>query len=288
MTATHKFEVPYNFDIRLIAFYKKNEEYINFIFLPPFKDDLPNTRTIIESDVKEECYMPQTREEYESHLKHIKESGVRFVVLWQVLDNLISKDMLDYYVNLGASGFIISNDVNAKRIKDYDSNLLVISSIVRRIKDGISKIDFSSYDYIVLYYPFNRSLNVLKELKEIQHKLVIMPNTVCHADCPAMHHWFPKEPFIQDEHCMSMKNIKNCAWVYPEHLDLFDPYVGGYKLQGREYPTDIIEEVCEAFFTRKSSPTLLEGDIDSKLKDFQKNMSLDDYYNIKSKEIKFL
>lgn len=117
MNVTHKFEVPYNFDKNLVSFYKKNENYINFIFLPPYKEDLINTRTIIESDVLEECYMPRTRSEYEEHLRFIKECGVRFVVLWQVPDSVISQPMLDYYVGLGASGFIISNDVNAKLIK---------------------------------------------------------------------------------------------------------------------------------------------------------------------------
>ncbi|OWV23693.1 hypothetical protein B7982_04475 [Fibrobacter sp. UWB2] len=282
-----KFEVPYNFDEELIPFYKEYSNYVNFLFLPPYKDDLINTRTIIQSADKGDCYMPQCRYEYESHLKEIKDAGLRFVVLWQVKDNVISKSMLDYYVNLGAAGFIVANDDNAKIIKKYDDGLLVICSIVQRLCAGMLAKDFSNYDYVVMYYPFNRSLNAIKLLKEIKEKIVIMPNTVCHTDCPAIHHWFPSKdrPFNQDRDCMAIKNIDRCCFIYPEHLSLFDDFVGGYKLQGREYPTSIIKDVCRAFFTRKTPPSLLEANIEEKLQENLCKMTLEEYYNVKTSDV---
>lgn len=91
----------------------------------------------------------------------IKERNLRFVVLWQDRKSVISNEVLDYYTKLGACGFIIANDENAKIIKTYDSNLLVISSIVQRLCKGISKKNFEYYDYCVLIYPFNRSLDAI-------------------------------------------------------------------------------------------------------------------------------
>lgn len=137
--------------------------------------------------------MPQSREEYESHLNLLKKSDLRFVILWQDRDSIIPIKMLEYYTNLGAVGFIIANNDNAAIIKKYNPGLLVIASIVQRLCKKITETDFSFYDYIVMYYPFNRALNTFKFLSKIKDKLVIMPNSFCHTDCPGVHHWFMKD-----------------------------------------------------------------------------------------------
>lgn len=76
-----RFEVPYNFDEALIPFYRKYTSLINYLYLPPFKDDLENTRTSIQTGSVGHCYMPETRFEYEKHLLGIHDSGLRYVVL---------------------------------------------------------------------------------------------------------------------------------------------------------------------------------------------------------------
>lgn len=286
-TVKLKFEVPYSFDEDIIAYYKHYSSYINFLFLPPYHEDLMNTRTCLQSNIKGVSYMPQTREEYEYHLKLIKADKLRFVVLWQDRKNVISKDFLDYYTNLGASGFIIANDVNAKIIKEYDSKLLVISSIVQRLCKDISTKNFDYYDYCVLFYPFTRSLNAIKKLSKLKDKLVLMPNTYCHTDCQGIQHWYVKDisTFEFDKHCPAYNDSTKSTFIYPEHLYLFDNYVGGYKLQGREYSTDTIITICEAYFNRVTLETLLSPYLQEKLQKLHKEYSLDDYYNYKTKEI---
>jgi hypothetical protein len=284
-----QFEVPYNFDEVLIPFYQQQKEYINFIFLPPFREDLRNTRTIVEGCTKGLCYMPSSRSEYEYHLLSIHNAGLKIVLLWQVPDSILTINNLDYYTSLGVDGFIIANDKNASIIKNYNNNLLVIASIVQRICDNISRRDFTLYDYVVMFYPFNRSLKCVEILsnKNLKGKMIIMPNTVCHTDCPAIHHWFPStdHPFVQDRDCFAMRNISKCCFIYPEHLYLFDDFVAGYKLQGREYPTDIIIDVCTSYFKRISSDGLLEPNIDNVLKQNQRKIPLREYYNTKTSEI---
>ncbi len=289
------FEVPYNFNETLISFYKKHSSYISYLFLPPYKDDLINTRTSIETKKKGRCYMPQSREEYEYHLRKIKDAGLNFVVLWQVFDNIISLNLLNYYCGLGAAGFIVANDKNAMMVKEYNSDLIVVCSIVQRICSEIRNKEFSCYDQIILYYPFNRSLNALKRLSYIKDKIIIMPNTLCHIECPSIHHWFPSkdQPFVQERDCMVLRDNENyiskCGFVSPEHLHLFDNYVGGYKLQGREYTTDMIKYICQLYFDRKSPKnlldTLLGSELSTKIHDKIHSMSLDEYYNTKTQDV---
>ena len=289
------FEVPYNFNKSLISFYKQHSSFINFLFLPPYKEDSTNTRTYVETKKKGYCYMPQSRDEYEDHILQIKASGLKFVVLWQVPNNIISQETLNYYYDLGASGFIVANDQNAKIIKDFNANLLVVCSLVQRLCENILKKDLRYYDYILLYYPFNRSIDALKQLTHLKDKIILMPNTLCHIDCPSLHHWFPSKnrPFIQERDCMVLKDIekyvKKSGFISPEHLYLFDNYVGGYKLQGREYTTELLKHICQIYFKRKSPKKLLDtmlgDDLSSQLQKKIDSMSPEEYYNVNTQKI---
>lgn len=289
------FEVPYNFSLSLIPFYKKYSSCISYLFLPPYKDDSINTRTAIETRKKGRCYMPTTRAEYEKHIQKIREAGLHCVVLWQLPTEVITNKILDYYRGLGVSGFIIGNDQNAKIIKDFDSNLLVIASLVQRIHKGVTQRDFSNYDYVLLYYPFNRALDTLKQLSFMKEKIILMPNTLCHIACPSMHHWFPTKSnsFVKRRDCWLFSHkedyIQNCGFISPEHLYLFDDYVAGYKLQGREYSTELVEYICQTYFERESPNELLHdllGErMSTQLLDFMNGKELNEYYNVKTNDI---
>lgn len=286
------FEVPYNFDENLIKFYKKNKSFINYLYLPPYKDDSANTRTSIQTSTVGHCYMPKTREEYEFHLNRITEAGLRYVVLWQVYDKELPLEMLDYYSNLKTAGFIVASDKTAAFIKQYNPNLLVICSIVQRTSVDILKKDLTNYDYVILYYTFNRALGVLKLLSNLKEKLILMPNSLCDVNCPSIHHWFPTKdkPFDPSRDCsMTIEHIDRCGLIFPEHLKLFDDYVGGYKLQGRELPTDSIKYLCHFYFYRTEyndfvAPFLRE-DMAKKLKELFSELTVEEYYNTKTAQI---
>lgn len=286
-----KFEVPYNFAKTLIPFYAKYNDKIRFIYLPPFRDDSINTRSSIETKKKGWCYMPKSRSEYEAHLELISQANLKFVVLWQHPSQTITTDQLTYYTSLGASGFIVGNDANAHVIKQYNPNLVVICSLVQRICSDILTRDFSDYDYILLYYPYNRALDALKELTFIKHKLIIMPNSLCHVDCPSMFHWFPsKNSHFEMRSCPSFQQPQNSSFISPKHLYLFDNYVAGYKLQGREYPTELLMYICETYFKRDSAVDLLEALMGKESSDIirqhMQHLGTKDYYNTKTQAIK--
>lgn len=286
------FEVPYNFSKTLLSFYKKNQQNISFLFVPPYMNDSINTRTSIETHRKGSCYMPRTREEYEEHLNNIVKTGLKFVILWQDPNLSISKDMILYYKELGAAGFIIGNNDSAKIIKDIDANLVVICSLVQRICSQALTQDFKYYDKVLLYYPYNRGIDALKELFFMKEKIILMPNTLCHVDCPSMHHWFPnlKRNFSQKTDCPAIVDVTMSGFISPEDLYLFDEHIGGYKIQGREYTTDLIIYICSIYFERTSSVELLNAmmgeDLARKMLLNKQSMLLEDYYNIKSNKIK--
>ena len=245
------YEVPYNFDENLLKFYQKNLAFINYLYLPPYRDDSANTRSSIQTNTRGRCYMPNTREEYEYHLHKISEAGLRFVILWQVKDLNMSFDTLNYYSKLKTSGFIVASDENAAFIKQTNPNLLVICSIVQKTSFDILKKDLTNYDYVILYYTFNRALDALKKLEHLKDKIVIMPNTLCDVNCPSVHHWFPtKDKPFKPSDCSMPNHLDMCGLILPEHLKIFDNYVGGYKLQGREYPTEAIKYLCHFYFIR--------------------------------------
>ena len=85
-----QFEVPYNFSKQLIAFYAKHTADISYVFVPPYREDSLNTRSSIETHRRGTCYMSKSRAEYESHLVCLTQAGLRFVVLWQLPQAVIT------------------------------------------------------------------------------------------------------------------------------------------------------------------------------------------------------
>ena len=283
-----RFEVPYNFSKELIHFYAKNASFISYVFVAPYKEDSLNTRTSIETGRKGHCYMPATRAEYEKHLRCLVDAKLPFVILWQVPENRLSNQVIKYYQELGASGFIVGSDENAQRVKMFDPRLIVICSLVQRVCYDILKKDLSPYDYVIMYYPYNRALDAIRELSPMKDKLILMPNTFCHVDCPSMHHWFPTpdKPFVQKRDCPALRDITLSAFIAPEHLYLFDDYVAGYKLQGREYVTDLVKYICKIYFMRDNSTefcnTMLGEDLTRQFYQMRLELGLPSYYNVKS------
>lgn len=286
-----QFEVPYNFSKQLIAFYAKHTADISYVFVPPYREDSLNTRSSIETHRRGTCYMSKSRAEYESHLVCLTQAGLRFVVLWQLPQAVITERVIAYYMGLGASGFIVGNHESASVIKRVNPELIVVCSLVQRVCYDVLVRDFSLYDFVLLYYPFNRGLDALKTLAPLKEKLILMPNTLCHVDCPSMHHWFPdpKRPFVQNRDCPGLHGTVWSGFIAPDHLTLFDDWVGGYKLQGREYTTDLIIYICSIYFNREPADELLDALLgEEQAKEMvaaREALTLEGYYNVKSQAI---
>lgn len=118
---------------------------------------------------------------------------------------------------------------------------------------------------------------------------VIFRLVTCDVKCPSVHHWFPtkSKPFDPNRDCsLTLSTINRCGIIFPEHLQLFDAYVSGFKLQGREYTTDAIKYLCHFYFYRTKyqdfiAPFLREYMI-KEIKEFLAVMSPEEYYNTMS------
>ncbi|HOJ64359.1 MAG TPA: hypothetical protein PLE45_08055 [Spirochaetota bacterium] len=286
MKRNKRFEVQYNFDYKLIDIYQDYKNYISYIYLPPYREDSINSRTVIEStDKNDPLYAPQSRMEYNDHIKYINNAGFNILLLWQDKNNFISEKTIENYTNLGINGFIVANDENAKIIKKYDKNIITVASIVQRLSFNKLKIgDFSYYDYIVLFFPFTRGLDAIKQLSHLKDKL--MPNKICYTECNGVRHWFATKESIKELNCSKLANIENCNLIDPTHLYLFDEFVAGYKLQGREYRTEHIKYNLYLYSKRKPITKKFQGKyIYKAYKEKINNVDLNVYYNKTTEDI---
>lgn len=148
-----KFEVPYNFDMKLIDKLKETDfrKNISCVYLPCFYLDGDNSRKNL---IFEEKY-PKDWEEYKKHLLKIKELSYPRVLFQEGTSfNTIKK-----YYSLGVKKFCLTDDKLAKEIKSNYKDVELILSITRCIKDDeLQNGDLSMYDKIVLPFRYCRAI----------------------------------------------------------------------------------------------------------------------------------
>lgn len=233
-----KFEIPYNFDINLINEFIKYKKNIDFFYIPPFKEDMIDARIGITSATNR---YPKTRKDYEAHIQEFQNNNIPFTVLLQDPFKEASTDIIKYYIDLGTKNFIVNKDETATKIKNIDKNINITASITKKINfetiiENQNKYK-ELYKSIVLFYPFNRSLNKLK-LLPITLNYTFLLNDSCNYLCPEFYnHWFHLPTFNQGN-CKA--EGLNKSTIIPEALPFFDKYAYSYKLQGRDKETSII------------------------------------------------
>lgn len=280
-----KFEIPFNFDIELLNFLDDNidKNWIEFLFLSMFKEDSINARNHVENvNVNGWTYkVPETRSEYAKYIEEIQVRGYSPAILIQDC-NPIKKEILDYYFKLGISNFIVTNDNIALYIKNKNPKYNVVASITKTLSaSDICRNDYSMYDKIVLNFPFNRALCRLDELPK-KYKYVLLANSYCAYNCAvAKKHWFSNSEEVLNLNCVKHTSKDNLVYVPPEYLNMFEPYVANFKLQGREYPTHILANEIYFYYKRLHVPTA--GVIYNRLNDFNKH----NYFN-QAKDLDFV
>ncbi|MBE6148104.1 MAG: hypothetical protein E7167_01130 [Firmicutes bacterium] len=250
MTKKRLFEIPYNFDIKLIESLKIFDPEgltIACIYIPPFYEDY---ETILRGHESNLLINILTRDEYEKHIHLINSMFPnKLQLLLQKQEQIMSKEKLQYYINLGFSNFCVGNLEQAKIIKNIDSNFIVVGSISMRLtlKEINNNHNYENYfDYIVLHFPFCRNLNEIKQLTK-KYKYILLVNAYCHAHCDGKHHW-EREYKTENSYCPGRLGGNLLKWKYatrirPMDLDLFSPYIEIFKIQDRGWPTrDILRD----------------------------------------------
>lgn len=256
-----KFEIPYNLDP---AYPEKLLQrpalipYIDCIYAAAWKDDCDNTRF----DITFWSDYPKTYEEYVARIKSLLALGIPVCILAQKKTTIT---MIRKYRALGIHQFILNDDKLAARIKQEYPEVRLTLSITRALT--LSKLqtgDYSMYDRIVLFHWFARHLEALQQLPT-GYQYTMIANSACYHDCKWHdEHWFLKgdtpENYAKESErvcssCTALlsKGKQQSAYIEPEDLRYFDPYVSCYKLVDRYDDTDTIFNTLYSYSARIGS-----------------------------------
>ena len=247
------FELPYNFDLKLIDFLDfyfegRKESSIHAIYFPPFKEDYIAAKAYSRHTGTNKNLVdsyPTTREDYINHIRYIKEKFPnQLMLLLQHPTNILSQELLNWYITtFGINKFCVGSIEQAKQIKEYNPSFEVIGSITMRIDKPklLSNFDYRKYfNGFVLWFPFNRDIDAIMNLPK-NFKYVLFINGGCYKNCQGIHHWYAKT-YEDDQACFKAClpyriDQKNSIIIRPMDLELFDDYITYYKIQGREWDT---------------------------------------------------
>lgn len=313
-----QFEVPYNFDTTLIDFLIgfNNTKDISAFYISPFLEDAsPAKRFYISTVHPGIANSPKTREEYEYHVKYAQNAGLPVTGMFQHPIDEPSDEILNYYVNtLGINKFIVTRNNVAKRIRALKKDVYLIASIVKRSSlEQINNGDLKDFDNVVLWFPFNRNINWIREITA-NIEITVLVNCTCSPNCDGMHHWYAGDERLS--RISSDCNLEILEQIAPLKVDMFSegsiegdtkdscPHdrkdsgifippsalfffekagVTHFKLQGREFSTNFLISDIRKY---------LGGDVRRSMTTSGLEMTelfkqgLEKYYNIGTPEIK--
>lgn len=258
MVITQKpFEIPYNFDKKLIDFLNIYRPNINIhcIYLPPFELDYSDAAKKITIQFGHQD-IPSTIQEYEDHIQYIRNFFPnKLMLLLQSNKYIMNKKKLSYYIKLGFTKFCVGSIKQAKIIKKIYPNAEIIGSITMKIEpEELNKrinLYKKYFDGFVLWFPYNRNIQKIDALPK-DFNYILLVNCGCSIFCDGTHHWFEKTrkmesefyKFCPREQCPENKVYEKIVFIKPTHLYLFENKVAYFKLQGRESTTQhIIQDI---------------------------------------------
>ena len=246
-------EIPYNFDIALIDFlriyFKGREDLIHSIYLPPFQGHYHSAKEYLPQEsgigITKSSY-PTTITEYLFHINYINKYFPNKVMILLQQNNQLLKNDIEYVKEYNIYQYCVGSIQQAQRLKELNANIEITGSITMKItyEELINKKKYKDFTNFVLFFPFNRDLELIKKLPK-DFKYIVLVNCNCSIFCDGTHHWFANTP-EQEAHtdilCPTRTdmNIKNKIIIRPMDLEYFDPYVSYYKIQGRECTTQTI------------------------------------------------
>ncbi len=240
-----QFEIPYNFDKKLIDGLKLlniDSNMIACFYIPPYWHDYIS----VDRDCSEQLSQ-MSWEEYVSHINYIQENFPNKLQL--LLQNITGKQILNIeqlqpYIDLGFNNFCCGTYEQAKIIKDINPTFTVVGSIRMHISKEILEKNKEKYknifDYFVLDFKYYRNIKAIKNLP-LDFKYIILVNSWCNVNCSGDLHWdaLPSKNFS----CLywnTPRSWETSCTIRPMDLKYFDPYIAIYKLQDRAWSSDKI------------------------------------------------
>lgn len=245
-----KMEVPYNFSIKLLEELKKPfyRDVVDFVYLPPFRGDDFGTRNKFVLGMKDrdsgDSLFPTTWEDYCWHVQKLKKTGIQVCLLVQNLLEPIDSEFLDRYAGLDFDVFTVCRWDAAVLIRERFPNVRIVSSITRKLSlaEFISGENVGKpFDQYVLFFPFCKDLESIKEVHSLGYRCSILVNSICSYDCEAHIHWYSGVIGNSDSLCMNsgISKYKNSIAIGKDFVK-FAPYLTSIKLEGRHQSADVI------------------------------------------------
>lgn len=254
-----KLELPYNFDPSLIEWCSsrlERSEVKNF-YLPPMHKDHISAKRYHNAQNGSSKYGISVLDVIDEagYIKHIKDIAEYFNVasLFQHPYQKVPMSTIDRYVSYGVTSFMVSQDNLAYDIKEkYGDAIDVTASICRKTSMyEILNVDLTMYDNIVLYFPFNRSLDTISKLND-KYNYTMLVNCGCNINCPGHHHWFAnkvQEMDLADDYSCGARE-GNEMHVDCRDLYLFSDKITTFKLQGREFATSEVMKDINNYYNQ--------------------------------------
>ena len=259
-----KFELPYNFNFdgkyfNLLDARKEYFQQIDCVYMPSFVNDkMINTRQDLTK-------YPKTSEEYYNHISEFQKRGINVNILMQRNTTIedIEKYHNEYYIN----NFTINDNELALKVKEKYSNIkLRLSITAKATVNDINSKEMDVYDNIVLFFWYNRHLDVIKQLPK-NHEYSLLCNTRCMYNCPyCEEHWFGNKINEVTTKCSYQRliqghilNFPNVAYIRPIDLCYFEKYISVFKLQGRESSSKCIFADFDRYIMVKKTTIPLHG-----------------------------
>ena len=249
------FEIPYNFDKNLIDYLVQKDSNGNLyysIYMPPYIQDYCPAKKFYQGQegITGETQQNLSREQYESHISYIKQYFPdKLMLLLQQNNMCMSKELLKYYIDLGFTKFCAGSIQQAQLIRELFPSAEIVASITMKVSptDLLNK-EFEIFDGIVLWFPYNRKLSVIKTLPK-KYKYILLVNCDCNIYCDGTYHWFASKEEEENLICPNYtdNNWANKMRIYPWDLPIFEPYIDYYKLQGRDFPTYYLIQDIEKY-----------------------------------------
>lgn len=245
-----QFEIPYNFDKQLINMLYNIDttgELYHSIYIPPFSEDYDSAKKFYqhkEENTNMKTLQLMSRDEYESHINYIKQYfPTKIMLLLQQNNMCLNIKLLQYYISLGFSKFCVGNIEQAQQIRKILPTSEIIGSITMKIApQDLEKTQYEIFDGFVLWFPYNRKISIIKQLPK-KYKYILLVNCDCSVHCSGTHHWFANEKTEQNIQCPNKYykfNWADIIRIEPKDLNIFEPYITYFKLQGREFTTQHI------------------------------------------------
>lgn len=264
-----KLHVPYNLDLKVLDLYQEWSNSIEDIYFP-----IPPS---IFTSARELNFPPDYNDHVQTILNFCKQYQIRSALLVNgnrddLTDQIFFQltDYLNWIVPLGLDVIVVANPYLIHWIRNHWPKLsirLSVLSLINTESEIASIMEYAPVEEICLPPEINRNLDMLKFLKQTYPKIKfsVLASALCRGGCP-YYYWhqaasLSQVKYTQHTHNILTKELQYVSnhwtpsilqnpFILPSELNFYDQYIDGFKLEGRQYPTNSLKDMVAHYSLR--------------------------------------